>query len=625
MADLCGYTGKILKVDLSAENYSVMNTADYLPDFVGGRGIGAKIHWDLVGPDVQAFDPENVLTLMTGAQAGIMDTRLVVQGVSPLGYPKECYYRSSMGSHFGAELKHAGWDGIVLTGKASQLSVIVIRNDDVQIIKATDLYQMDTYSTSYNMWARFGNKCRILCIGPAGENMVADAIIQGDDHNATGLGGFGGVMGSKNVKAIVCRGTLDSPPIYNVDEFMQLRLEEANLMVPNPGVGAAAGSEIELAGQTGLARCGVAGCFGCQQPCGYAIKYKDGKSVAMGSIKCGEFICSKAELQQTGEYVGRNHYIRVAQQGLLGLSGQPSYKRVIQDDVKNEYDEPLMCIHEGYMTEADLGIPYTYGTPEFTDALNRMIAYRTGVGDELAKGMPRFCNEYVGTDAAIHDYQMNSMRQGMHGFGVGFYIHLYRTCGMLCRGTSTVNSADQRGQYHYLFPMYEFFQEDDPVAVGEDMANWGWTYTAKGVRNMQDLKTSIDLTGRCYFNIGADSMGVYQHYNQRLFTAITGQEYYGDFENDAVERIWVLERSILERQGHTREDDELLDVVFDEFSANYSDKVTRANYDTALEQYYEMRNVDPATGLVRRSEYERLGLADVADRLESEYGITLPA
>lgn len=622
MADLYGYTGKILMIDLSSNNITTLDTADYLPEWVGGRGIGAKIHWDMVGPDVGAYDPENVLSFMTGAGTGIVDTRTVVQGVSPLGYPKECYYRSTIGSHFGAELKHAGWDGIVLTGKAPQLSILVIQNDNVQVMPAGDLYQMDTYSTEYNLWARFGNKCRMLIIGPAGENMVADAIIQGDDHNATGIGGFGGVMGSKNMKAIVVRGTLDSPQIYNVPELMDLRLQEADLMVPNPGVGAAAGSEIELAGKSGLARVGVAGCFGCQQPCGYSIKYHDGKSVAMGSIKCGEFICSQAELEQTGEYVGRNHYIRVAQQGLLGLSGQPSYKRVIQNDVDGYYDEPLTCVHEGYVTEEDLGIPYKYGTPEFTDMFNRIIAYRQGVGNELAKGQPRFCNEYLGTPEAIHDFEINSMRKGMHGFGVGFYIHLYRTCGMLCRATSTVNSGDQRGMYHYLFPSYEPFAAN-ATEVGAAMANWEWTYTAQGVKFMQDFKASMDLVDRCFFNLGADSMGAHQRLFERIHTAITGDDYGPEAEQEAVDRLWVLERSILARQGHTRDDDMLCDSVFEEYG-RYSENVNEANFLNSLEEYYGMRNVDPATGQVRKSEYERLGLSDVAQELETRYGVVLP-
>lgn len=285
-------------------------------------------------------------------------------------------------------------------------------------------------------------------------------------------------------------------------------------------------------------------------------------------------------------------------------------------------DEPLTCVHEGYVTEEDLGIPYKYGTPEFTDMFNRIIAYRQGVGDELAKGQPRFCNEYLGTPEAIHDFEINSMRKGMHGFGVGFYIHLYRTCGMLCRATSTVNSGDQRGMYHYLFPMYEPFAAN-ATEVGAAMANWEWTYTAQGVKFMQDFKTSMDLVDRCFFNLGTDSMGAHQRLFERIHTAITGDDYGPEAEQEAVDRLWVLERSILARQGHTRDDDMLCDSVFEEYG-RYSENVNEANFLSSLEEYYGMRNVDPATGQVRKSEYSRLGLDDVAAELETRYGVVLP-
>jgi aldehyde:ferredoxin oxidoreductase len=306
MPDLYGYTGKILMVDLSAENITTVSTENYLPKWVGGRGIGAKIHWDMVAPGVKAFDPENVLTFMTGAGTGIVDGRVVVQTVSPLGYPMESYYRSTMGSFFGSELKWAGWDGIVFVGKAAKLSYLLIEDDQVSIRDGNELYQLDTYATQQHLWVRHTSEHKVCLIGPAGENLVRDAHIQAGDHNACGLGGFGSVMGSKNLKAIVVRGTLGSPPIASVDDVMAVRLLEAQMMEPFPGVGAAAGSMLELAGQTGEARLGMAACFGCNQPCGYAVKYRDGSTVAMGSVKCGEFISCSAELQVTGEYVGKN-------------------------------------------------------------------------------------------------------------------------------------------------------------------------------------------------------------------------------------------------------------------------------------------------------------------------------
>ena len=140
---------------------------------------------------------------------------------------------------------------------------------------------------------------------------------------------------------------------------------------------------------------------------------------------------------------------------------------------------------------------------------------------------------------------------------------------------------------------------------------------------MQDFKTSMDLVDRCFFNLGADSMGTHQRLFQRIHTAITGDNYGVEAEQEAVDRLWVLERSILVRQGHTRDDDMLCDSVFEEYG-RYSENVSEANFLSSLEEYYGMRNVDPATGQVRKSEYSRLGLDDVAAELETRYGVVLP-
>lgn len=621
MPDLYGFTGKILMVDISAENITTIPTENYLPTWVGGRGIGAKIHWDMVGPEVKAFDPENVMTWMLGAGTGIVDTRTVVQAVSPLGYPTESYYRSTMGSHFGAELKHAGWDGIIFVGKASKLMYLLIENDRVQLMDARDLYQLDTYATQQQLWNRYDDTYKVALIGPAGENLVRDAIIQAGDHNATGLGGFGAVMGSKNLKAVVVKGTLDSPPIADVEAMMNLRAANQLLLSPNPGVGAAAGSEIELAGRTGEARTGVAGCFGCQQPCGLSVKWKDGSLIPMASVKCGEFISCTAELAQTGEYVGRNHWRRITQQGLLGITGQPSYRYVIQDDINNYYDEPITLLHNKVITEADLGIPHTYGTPEFSDMFNKMIAFREGVGDALAEGQAKFACEYLGTPEAIKDYELNGMRSGIHGFIPGFYITLYRACGILSRVTSTINAGDQRGLYHYLLPLYEPFNED-PEMYGMSFANWEWTHVPEAIKMFHDFKTSMDTTDRCFYNIGPDMMGTHARLFQSLHTAISGQPYGPEEEQHVSEMIWLLERSIQARQGHTRADDWLFDCVFEEME-EYG--VTPDALNSALDAYYPMRGLDLETGLPTKTEYVRLGLSDVAQRLETEYNISLPA
>lgn len=620
MAEYGGYTGRILFVDLSAENITELKTEDYIDEWYGGRGIGAKIHWDMVGPEVKAFDPENVLSFMGGPATGVIDTRLVVQAVTPNGYPVQSYFRSTMGSHFGAELKQAGWDGIVFVGKAPDLTYLLIEDDRVELRSANEIRQMDTYATQQHLWSRHTKDHKVCLIGPAGENLVADAHIQGGDHNACGLGGLGAVMGSKNLKAICCRGTKGSPKIVDPKRLLQLRFEESQLLAPNPGVGAAAGSEIEIAGKKGEARIGVAACYGCQQPCGYSVKYKDGSTVAMGSVKCGEFMYGQAEMEQTGEYIGKNAWRKITQQGLLGITGQASYRKVIQNDITGEHDEPITLLHCGAITEEDLGIPFKYGTPEFADRFNRMVAFREGVGDEIAKGMAVFANEYVGTPEAIRDYELNCIRKGIHGFVPGFWIHLYRSNGLLMRCTSVINSGDTRSMYHYLMPMYEPFQ-DRATEVGAACANWEWTYAAEATKFMGDFKMSMDTAMRCFFQVGGDAMGPHMRYNQQIHEAISGIPYGVEEEAEYCERIWLLERSIQARQGHTREDDQMFDSVYEDL-AEFG--VTPEKFNGALDQFYELRNIDPATGLPRKSEYARLGISYIADELENKYGIKLP-
>ena len=622
MSDLLGYTGKILWVDLSAENYKILNTEDYLPKWVGGRGIGAMIHWQYVKPETKAFDPENVLSFMTVAGTGIVDGRVIVQAVSPRGFPTQSYYRSTMGSFFGSELKHAGWDGICVVGKAARLSYILIENDQVRIMDGSDLYQMDTYACQQHLWAKHGEDYRVALVGPAGENMVVDSHIQSGDHNACGLGGFGSVMGSKNLKAICVRGTLGSTKIYDPERLLELRAQENEVMNPNPGVGAQAGSEIELAGQTGQADCGVAGCFGCQQPCGYRVIWKDRSMISMGSLKCGEFISCSAELAQTGEYVGRNHYRRISQQGFLGLTGQPSYRMVIQNDIKGIFDEPITLLHNGVITEADLGIPYKYGTPEFMSTFNHNLAYRKGEAfDALANGEPYFCEKYIGTPEAIKDLHENAFRCGNHSGIPGFYIHMYRSAGLLMRCTSTVNSGDQRGLYHYLFPQFELFS-DRAAEVAASLANWEWTYVTEAVRFMQNYKTSMDLLDRCFFNTGPDYMGTHLRLMCKVHEAITGMDYSVDTEEEACNAVWLLERAILMRQGHTREDDWLFDEAFDSL-AEYG--VKKEDLRATIDQYYPTRGIDLATGYPTKSEFARHGMPDIANELETVYGIQLPA
>lgn len=207
MAPLYGWVGKILKIDLSTGDVTIVPTDNYVPQFIGGRALAARLYWEEVPPDCAAFDPENALIFATGVATGTLapGQRLAVATKSPYMVP-ECYQYSVMGGHWGSELKFAGFDAIVIRGKAKEPVYVWIRDGEVQILKADRLWGLTTSETDAQIRSLWGDKVRSLVIGPAGENLVRTAVILEGSH-ATGLGGFGAVMGSKNLKAVVVRGT----------------------------------------------------------------------------------------------------------------------------------------------------------------------------------------------------------------------------------------------------------------------------------------------------------------------------------------------------------------------------------------------------------------------------------
>ena len=189
-----GYAGKILRVNLTTKQTSTIDTARY-EEFGGGYGMGAAIFWDLaVAPgewDLKdAYDPRNVLPLMAGplAAAGVPGAgRTSVCGLSPETFPTCEFWRGNFGGRFGTTLKLAGWDGVVVEGKADRPVWINIINDQVKIEDAKELWGLDTYETQDRITKMVGGRTRfgeewqeigsayttarpqIVCIGPAGE------------------------------------------------------------------------------------------------------------------------------------------------------------------------------------------------------------------------------------------------------------------------------------------------------------------------------------------------------------------------------------------------------------------------------------------------------------------------
>jgi aldehyde:ferredoxin oxidoreductase len=228
-----GHAGKILRLDLTRRKVGVIPTAKY-QHWMGGHGMGSAIFFDLVeNKTIDGFHPDNVVTLMTSPLSGTLvpgaSARTEVQGIGVQSYPIGWFTRSNFGGRFSAMLKYAGWDGIVVQGKADKPVWIDIRDGDVRIRECAplSLWGQETWDCQRTIWeevaagGKFGDwsspsgkeggkttqRPAVVAIGPAGENQSRLACLIHDASNAAGQGGFGAVFGSKNLKAISVIGT----------------------------------------------------------------------------------------------------------------------------------------------------------------------------------------------------------------------------------------------------------------------------------------------------------------------------------------------------------------------------------------------------------------------------------
>ncbi|MDB9822878.1 aldehyde ferredoxin oxidoreductase [Deltaproteobacteria bacterium] len=207
MPDYGGWAGKVLRVDLSTGKISAEDTIEKYKAFIGGSGLGYKVLWDEVPPGTKAWDPENRLIFSIGPLTGTgapLASRTTTTSLGPVNY-MELPTSGHMGGHWGAELKFAGWDGIILQGKASHPVWLYINDDKVEIRDARRLWGNGIFRTTSDICLEMGSDAHVAAIGQAGENLVRMSCIMCDrSHSA---GGHGSVMGSKNLKAIGVKGS----------------------------------------------------------------------------------------------------------------------------------------------------------------------------------------------------------------------------------------------------------------------------------------------------------------------------------------------------------------------------------------------------------------------------------
>ncbi|UCG26812.1 MAG: hypothetical protein JSV24_07460, partial [Bacteroidales bacterium] len=248
MDKLYGYMGSILEVDLTTgKAEKVPLSPSDVRNFVGGRGLGMKILWDkLPEPGVDPLSPQNPLMFMPGPMTGLpfaSSSRTCVVTKSPTTSALNSKYEhastmsySNMGGFIGPEIRFAGYDGIVVTGKSPKPVYIKIEDDEVEILDASEFWGMGTDKFDIKFHESLGdNRFQSCYIGPAGENMVPMACVVNTAARAAGRGGTGAVMGSKNLKAIAVKGTR-FPEVADHIKYLELLEQTRNKFREDPGV-----------------------------------------------------------------------------------------------------------------------------------------------------------------------------------------------------------------------------------------------------------------------------------------------------------------------------------------------------------------------------------------------------
>lgn len=632
MADGKGYTNKILRVDLSTGELKDVPTESYTGRFLGGRGIAAKVHWDEVSPETDAFDPENRLCVMTGPLCGVpgfATSRWQVSGKSPL-YNTFSY--CNLGGAWGAQLKFAGYDGLILHGKSDRLVSLMIDDGKVELKDANELKGKGAIQTREKLKENYGKSFRVVAVGAAGENMVSFSTLLADSDSC-GSGGLGAVMGSKNLKAIAVRGG-GKVEVADDEEVANLRkLVRDSKSKPREWVSMLSKEQIKK--QI---------CFGCIDGC---IR----QTFSPSTGDAGKYMCQSAL------------FYEIRAQRYYGEVTEVSYHaNKMCDDYGMDtraVETMIMWLSRafraGVLSEEETGLPFSkMGSREFIQTLLHNIAFRDGFGDVLAHGTVKAA-EIVGQDSDrfITDYMIATGENEVYG------PRLYITTGLLyameprmpiqqLHEISIINmqwAARELGQDdNYLTS--EVLREIGAKFWDSELAADYSTYEAKAqaAAKIQDRQYAKEALIVCDFSwpilhspATSDHVGD-PTLESRICAAVTGLDIDEQGLYRVGERIFNLQRAILVREGKKgREHDSLEEFCFTvplkgdygnpeclvpgKDGKSFSRKgmvVDRSEFEKMKDEFYQIRHWDVSTGLQTRAQLEDLDLGDVAETMARE-------
>lgn len=643
-----GWGGIILKAYLS-EGKVVKDPLDpaFAKAFIGGRGFNSKILYDDFDPkESDPFSPKNIVAIGPGSLCGnsLSASRICVSVArSPI---TGVFGDGNLGSYFGGELKWAGYDSIVFYGKSDKLVYLYIEDDRVELRDAAHLKGKLVSETDAMLKEEMNDPdARVIAIGPAGENMVSGAIPL-ELHRAAGACGTGSVLGSKNLKAVVVRGTKGSKtarPAELLEAFKRnhqkllngphypmfseygsaslLDLFNEGGMLPTYNWQDRPVDNVELTYSTALKeKYGkkMVACLSCAVHCEHHYVVKDGPYATEGAGAEYEVTCGFGP-RAGGTNMDAILYINTLMND-LGLD-------VVQ--VSNWINTIRHWWQDGLIDEGDTdGLTLVWGEYDDTiEALNRIARREGEFGDKLADNIINFA-QHISRKKGIpaeklirYIIQIKGMTQSSGDnrlMGVG---------SALSHGTSTRGSDHLRGVNTDIWLQQEEAKDiiGIPNEVAQHFLDIGLSdpaqYEGKEeyVAFMEDYCALVDSLGICKRHTAWEGMAIGLEEMTEYFNAVTGLNYTWKDLLKCGTRIYNVERAMQARFGLRRKEDYPPVRCFEEPVPSgplQGAVLDREKYEDLLSAYYLYRGWNEE-GIPERKTLESLGLNDVADDLEA--------
>jgi aldehyde:ferredoxin oxidoreductase len=628
MKELYGWAGKVCFVDLNRRTSRVEPTEKYL-SFIGGPGVNQWLLFTLLEKDVDPLGPDNVLILGAGPIVGTL-----VPSASRLSIEHKNVITGGVGSgncggRFAAEMKYAGYDHIVVVGKAAKPTYIYIEDDSIHFRDASDIWGKGTWETDNAIKSKErDNRISTLTIGIAGENLVKFACIIGDRGRAAAYGGGGAVMGSKNLKAIAIRGKGSPIRLAKPNKFInRLRRFEQDIFEKSEAVkqyrwGGTVGPYVR-AGENRHGVRNMSSEFWSNQSLKNVTREKFDEYLVRrhSCFSCPVFcsaiyevsgmVCEGIQANSLRAF-GSNVNVTSAQDILFAHALVNSYG-LDCDQTSAAVAWAIECYERGIIDRGDTeGLELKFGDGNCVARLIEKIAHRKGLGDVLARGVYE-ASKTVGRGSE----KLTALVKRTSVMEAGVRSHKAWALGIM---TSTKGAGHLRGatsvERRRVPPEVskKLFGIDDisgPTAYKNKASLVVWQEKYKGL---------VDMMGICALTSMWQDIDLFRPEDIAGFLSdITGMDYKAEGFLDSGERLQNLERSFnLLHAGFDRSDDmpprKFIDMPINK-GMYKGESLDVDRWNQMLDEYYEAHGWEKVTGWPTKKRLVDLELDAVADKL----------